>query len=96
MSSARGFSIGGIDVEPFAWPELFVPVRRDRTILMTWARCRAAGQAVAPLYRELIGNAEKAEYRRRVALVAIVRGLNSTSCAKIDLTFPDAAFEPCT
>ena len=96
LSSARGFSIGDTEVEPFGWPERFIPDRRDRTILMTWARCRATGQAVAPLYRDLVGNAEKAEYRRRVALAAIVRGLNSAEPVSVDLTFADAAFEPCT
>ena len=96
LSSARGFSMGDREVEPFGWPERYIKDRRDRTILMTWARCRASGQAVAPLYRELVGNAERAEYRRRVALAAIVRGLNSTEPANGDLTFTEAAFEPST
>ena len=94
LSTARGFSMGGQDVEPFRWPERFVVSRRDRTMLMTWARCRASGERMAPLYREFEWNADQVAYRCRVALAAIVRGLNREASFNEGLTIPAAALEP--
>ena len=94
LSTARGFSIAGQEVEPFQWPERFVASRRDRTMLMTWARCRATGERMAPLNREFEWNADQVDYRRRVALAAIARGLNLEASCDGGLTIPDAALEP--
>ena len=93
LSSARRFCVGGVEVEPFAWPERFIASRQDRILLMTWARCRATGERVAPLYRELLGDAERADYRRRVALATIARGLNAAQMCNASLTIPDATLE---
>ena len=93
LSTARGFSIGGQEVEPFGWPERFVVSRRDRNMLMTWARCRATGERMAPIYREFEWNADQVDYRRRVALAAIVRGLNHEARCNEGLTIPEVTPE---
>ena len=93
LSSARGFSIGGAEVEPFQWPERFVANRRDRTMLMTWARCRATGERMAPICREFEWSADQVDYRRRVALAAIVNGLNREAVSNSRLTIPEPALE---
>lgn len=77
MTSARGFSIDGRDVEPFGWPERFVADVWDRRVLMTWARCRAIGEFVSERYRGLGWDRDRAERRRRVALAVIALSLNA-------------------
>ena len=84
--------MGGHEVMPFEWPERFVASRRDRTMLMTWARCRATGERMAPICREFQWDADQVDYRRRVALAAIVRGLNQEA-SSAGLTIPETTLE---
>ena len=49
---------------------------------------------MAPIYREFEWNADQVDYRRRVALAAIVRGLNQEVRCNGGLTIPETALEP--
>lgn len=76
MSSARGFRIDGVEVEPFGWPERFLPELRDRRAVMVWASCRAKGDPVDTRVRELGWNTVTTNRRRVAALATIAAGLN--------------------
>jgi hypothetical protein len=76
MSSARGFTIDGGEVEPFGWPERFLPELRDRRILMTWASCRAQNESVRARFDGFGWERSTAEKRLRRALATIAAGLS--------------------
>lgn len=73
----RGFLMLGEEVAPFGWPERYVGDLRRRQILMTWARCTAAGESVSERYRALGWSRSSAERHRAAALQAIADALNA-------------------
>ncbi len=77
MSSARGFTVDGVEVEPFGWPERFLVELRDRRNVMVWASCRANRESVAERVRDLGWPAGTTDRRRKAALATIAAGLNA-------------------
>jgi hypothetical protein len=59
------------------WTDRFVRDPWARSVLLTWARCKSRGESVRERYRDFGWQRSTAERRRREALAAIVRGLNS-------------------
>ena len=76
-SSGNGFSLDDKPIEPFGWPERFLPDAYERRIVLTWARCMATGESVRELYRNLGWSRNAVERRRIAALKAIANGLNT-------------------
>ena len=76
MSTAQGFSMGGAcALCPSNGRNASSQVAATARMLMTWARCRATGERMAPICREFQWNADQVDERlQRVALAAIVRG----------------------
>lgn len=79
LSGQGGFSINGVEVAPFAWPERFLPDARDRRILMTWASCRARNESVRARFDGFGWERSTAEKRLRRALAKIAACLDDAA-----------------